>query len=198
MTVISRKSAPFETFRGYYKPFIRSKGHLTRITRAFELGPEFERRFAQLRAAIHTAELNWAENVILFMVQNKELNHSFDVPDLDQLRRLYAAHEAELREGRFGEAYLDTLEDIALFFIYHEIKSMWVAGAYCRMGDKLLDRLFERAIKDKKLPVQETSKVLSRVVMLEVNQLQRCFTLFERHLTRDAMSMLNPNAATPA
>ena len=190
MTSPNRKSMTYELFRDGYKPFIRPDHHIKNIKRAFSLDAQFEIDFRYLRSAINNGELEWAESIILFMCQQDALDESFQINDLATLRSLYRTHHQTFRKGAFDEDYLDSLEDLALFFIYHDIKSLWLAGAYRQMTERLIDQLFDRVVRNKKVPVKKTCQILLRTMAMELNQIQRCFTLYERHVSQSLIQDL--------
>ena len=172
----------FDLFRESYKPHIRAKGYEQKLKCAFEMDAHFFEEFRYLRRYLLADQNNWGEDIIRNLSRHDALKDAFDHEDAKVLHRLYRVHSGVFRSGKFGTDYLDSIETIALFYIYHDVQTIWIVGAYQEQTERLIDLIFKRATSNKRLPVRETMRALTRALTLEINQIQRTYTMYERHV----------------
>lgn len=174
----------FEGFRDSFKPLMRPEGTVAQLACVFRLDANFSSEFKYLRRYLLADKINWAEDIVSHLMTLDALSAKMDVTNLNILRNLYRTHVDVFRMGRFGEEYLDSVEDIALFFIYHDVKSLWLAGAYRELSARLIELVCTRRGFNKNLPIRGTMKALTAALLIELNQIQRTYTLYERNVGR--------------
>lgn len=184
----------FELFQNAYKSTIRPKGMVKQLESVFGLDAKFKAEFRYLRKFLLADRVNWSDDIIAHLGTNDALAHDIDDHQQNTLRELYRVHADNFRLGEFGEAYLDSLEDVALFFIHHDIKSIWVVGAYREIAERLIDVISDKSQNNRNLPLRETMRALTSALLIEVNQLQRCFTMYERRVSTAIVKDINQSA----
>ncbi|MEO0912961.1 MAG: hypothetical protein AAFY59_08220, partial [Pseudomonadota bacterium] len=98
--------------------------------------------------------------------------------DLETLRNLVAAHGRAIIVGRFDEDYFSTLEDLTLFFIYHHVYNIWVVASVKRTITGTMEELFRTHTSGGRAGLM---MVLTNFLVLELDQIQRVFTMFNRN-----------------
>ena len=132
-------SESFDAFRARYLPLIRPEETLSRMKRALSVDAEFLGEFEILRRYLRPMMEGWADSLLGYLTKFPEFNERFGFEEDAQLRPLMREHAKQLAAGHFDEKYLTSLENIALFFIYHDVKSIWVAGAYQAITREAID-----------------------------------------------------------
>ncbi len=173
-------SESFEAFRARYLPLIRPEETLSRMRRALSVDAEFLGEFEILRSYLRPMMEGWADSLLGYLTKFPEFKEQFGFEENAQLRLLIREHAKQLAAGHFDEKYLTSLENIALFFIYHDVKSIWVAGAYQAITRDAIDMVFTRATDKNAIRVRQLMKILVSSLALELNQIQRVFIIYER------------------
>lgn len=174
-------------FRKAHRPRIRPKGTEERLRRAMEVDASFLAEFEALRAYLRPVLEEWPESLLSFLQRHPECHDRLEQEAVGELRRLVKAHSVHLAQGRFDAAYLDTLEDFALFFIRRDIKSIYLAGAYQAITARAIDLALERAKKRGAHRVPQLIQTLIATLSLELNQIQRVFIVHERARYEDLL-----------
>lgn len=174
----------FEVFRSRFKPLVRPAGTLPELACIFRLDANFTAEFKYLRRYLLADKINWAEDIVSHLLTLDALSAKMDVTNLNILRNLYRTHVDVFRMGKFGEEYLDSVEDVALFFIYHDVKSLWLAGSYRELSARLIELVCRRRGFNKNLPIRGTMRALTAALLIELNQIQRTYTMYERNVGR--------------
>jgi len=172
----------FDLFVQSYKPLIRPKDTLTRMVDAFQLNARFQEEFRYLRPYLPRKGESWADEILKHLCQVCETTRNLEPEALSQIQKLYRDHSMLFRVGRFGEDYLDSIETIALFFIYHDIKTIWLSSAYHEAIRGLTEIVCARASRNKSVPLRYLLNSLFCALSVEQNQIQRTFTVYERHV----------------
>ena len=120
-----------------------------------------------------------------------ETTQNLDPEALSQIKKLYQEHSMLFRTGRFGDEYLDSIETIALFFIYHDIKTIWLSSAYHETIRSLTEIVCSRASRNKSVPLRYLINSLFCALSVEQNQIQRTFTVYERHVSETLVKDLS-------
>lgn len=173
----SPASMQYTAFRDLHKPKIRPKGTLSRLWRAYEIDVHFLESFQILRPYMRRFGEEAAERIATHVVRSK-LVAPFSEHDAALFVSLYKKHAAALFRGRFDAAYLDTLEDVALFMIQHDVKTVWLSGAHIRILEDLIDHVFENTPKHRLKRMQTLIKLAAKSISIELNQIQRVFTVY--------------------
>lgn len=184
------KELDYDLFRESYKPHLRPEGMAKQIETVFRLDPTFKAEFRYLRKFLLADRTNWAEDIVSHLMTIDALSERMDQQRFNLLRNLYRVHADNFRMGAFDEAYLCSLEDVALFFIQHDIKSLWLAGAYRELSCRLIEVISAKAANNRTLPLRGTMRALTSALLIEVNQMQRCYTMYERHVSNALVSDL--------
>lgn len=172
--------ARFAAFRAYYKPRIRPPETLPRLRAALGVDAGFLAEFGVLRPYLKPILARWPELFMESLAKPRDLPPSVLAADGVELRALLKAHAHQTLLGRFDEAYLDHLEDLALYFIYHDVKSIWVAGAYQELMWRGVETTLKRAEKRKAIRVAQLLGAQVSALALELNQIQRVYMMYER------------------
>lgn len=170
----------FADFLAHHKPLIRPEGTLVRMRRALSVDAEFLAEFEVLRGYLRPLLAKWSDALLGYLRQFPEFQEKFIGEEERLLRPMMIEHSKQLALGRFDEAYLDTIEDLALFFIYFDVRSIWVAGAYQSITRDAIDLVFKRAMERRAIRVRQLMKILVSSLALELNQIQRVYTIYER------------------
>lgn len=173
----------FEIFRKSYKPHIRPDNLVSELAEAYRLDQKFAAEFRHVKPYLPTRNSTWADSVVQTLSDRGALPENFTDEDLTKIQSLYRQHSSNFRAGAFEETYLDSVEDVALFFIFHDVKTLWVSSAYADLTRDLLGMLFDRARLNRRVPVRNLARSLTCALSLELNQIQRTFTMYERYVS---------------
>lgn len=183
------RSRGFEAFRSAYKPHVRPEDYLDALRGAFGVDTAFQHEFRLLRPHLRAAQREWPERIVQHLLHFNAIRDSFSKDDLARLAQTYRRHAAQFSSGNFDEAYLDSVEDVALNFLYNDVRSVWLAGAYGRLEAEVVDTIFETAgRKLHDMPVRRVMRALSCGMTLELSQIQRVFVMYERAVAAAALS----------
>lgn len=180
----------FELFRDSYKPHIRSDGYDKEVAQSFTMDGRFFEEFRYLRRYLLADSNNWGDDILLHLSRNNALPASFSREDGKLLSRLYKDHAQIFRTGKFAEDYLQSIEQIALLFIYHDIRTIWILGGYREQTRRLIDLICERGKLNTRIPIRDTMHALTGALTIEMNQIQRCYTLYERFVSKSLVEDL--------
>ena len=175
----------FDAFRERVKPLIRPKGTLPRLHAVMNVDARFLAEFDVLRAYLRPVLEEWPAMLRAFLERFEETRGRLDDDAHSALRKLVKAHSLGLARGRFDADYLSALEDVALFFAYHDVKSIYLAGAYQAITEQAIEKVLERAAKRGAIRVPQLIQTLIAALSLELNQMQRVFILYERSRYED-------------
>lgn len=184
----SRES--FEEFRTRVKPLIRPDGTLARLRLAMKVDARFHAEFGVLRAYMRPVLERWPDRLTGFLQGFDETKDRLDAEAQKHLRALARRHSVSLARGRFDADYLDTLEELALFFVYWDVKSIFLAGAYQAITTEAIDIVLERAKKRGAIRVPQLIQILISALSLELNQIQRVYIMYERSRFEDLALMV--------
>ena len=173
----------FHLFKNSYKPHVRPDDMAANLRRAFRLDAKFAAEFKRLKPYLQTGRGDWGDLVVMSLSERSALAKSMKDDDLRQLLSLYRNHSAIFRAGNFDETYLDSVEDIALFLRFHEIKTLWVASVYRDLTEQMIDLVCDRARLNRHVPIKGLLHALSCGLAVELNQIQRTFTMYERYVS---------------
>lgn len=179
----TRTAIDFDLFHETYAPKIRPEGQLDRIKQAFGLDGEFFAQFEIFRLVLKTTRIEWGDELVMNLMKRGALTDQVDDKDIALLRRLFRDHTRIFREGKFDGAYLDSIEAVALFFVQNDIKTIWIAGAYRDLTARLVDLVIDLRAKNERLPIGHSIKAMTTALSVELNQIQRVFTMFERNVS---------------
>lgn len=169
----------FPAFRAAYKAEIRPDGTLERMRRAFGVDVSFLETYRLLRPYLRRFDDMWSDLIVSHVTQSASGAGAFDAKHAGDFSYIYKLHMRSIREGRFDEYYLSTLEDVALYMAYRDIKSVWLAGAYQDILSRMIRFVFERTEEHRLVKIERLIQVLSKTVAIEMNQVQRVFTVLE-------------------
>lgn len=172
----------FSHFRATYKPHVRPPHHLRRLRQAFTIDAHFEAEFVLLKPWLQRTQRGWVDQIVEHLLQFDGIGQNFSEADTEKLRKLYQRHAEAFSSGRIDEDYLDSLEDVALFFLFHEVRSVWLAGAYGRLTEAAVDYFFEVAECRRQTPARRLMRCFSKGMTIELSQIQRVFICYERRL----------------
>jgi len=122
----------FRAFQASYKKQMRPEGVIDRVRYALQIDKAFSDDFAMLNSLIRRESHYWPDKVMLHLMAFRKENTKFDVASVETWRELFRVHRSAILHAKFGEEYFDSIEDLALFFIHHDLRSVWVTGAFKR------------------------------------------------------------------
>lgn len=181
----------FELFLKSYKPHVRTDGHRERMIDGFKLEADFFSAFRLLKPYLASDKGDWGDDIVQYLTVSGALGDGFSEADGLKMRSLYSLHARAFRIGVFDEAYLDSIEDLALFFAYHDVKTLFIAGAYRQLTQRLIDLICDRAGLNRRVPLRTLMKALVSALSVELNQIQRTFTLYERYVSESLVADLS-------
>ncbi|MBX2855743.1 MAG: hypothetical protein KTR21_12195 [Rhodobacteraceae bacterium] len=171
----------FDEFRDCYKEHVRPEGTLDRLRRAFEIDVEFQESFQLLRPYIRQFEEQWSQLIIEHVSRSRSASEAFDQKHAAAFEYIYKRHVLNLYSGNFDDDYLESVEEVALFMIYRDIKSVWLAGAYQLILSEMIGFVFENTEKHRLVKLERVVRLLARAIAIEMNQIQRVFTVLESY-----------------
>lgn len=173
----------FEDFAKSYKPHIRPPDLVNALSKAFRLDAGFREEFRVLKPYLPAHKSDWGETVVNNLVESKSITRDEDGAKLNKIRSLYRHHSVIFRAGKFDEEYLDSIEDIALFFAFCDIKTLWVSSAYRDLTSNIIDFIYERQRLNRGHSVRFLMRAVTGALALELNQIQRTFTMYEKYVS---------------
>jgi len=186
----SNTASSYQRFVDAYKAKVRPEGQLERMAEAFRLDAEFSSQFDIFRSILKKSRIEWGREIIMHLYSRKAFKEELSADEYDRIVRLYTHHIRLFRIGRFDANYLSSIEDIALFFLHHDVKSIWVAGAYRELTDAHIDLVITEVGKSKATPLGHSLKALTLALAAELNQIQRVYTMYERDVSESLIKDL--------
>lgn len=181
MSIAFAEYETFAAFRADHLRHIRPDGTRQRLHRAFEIDVVFLESYGLARPYLARFQERWADAIAAHVAAARSNTGPFEPEDAAAFSRLYRLHMQHVIRGRFDDAFLDTLEDVALFMIYRDIKSVWLAGAHQKMLGDMIDLVFDRVEAPRRHRLNRIVKLLVKAMAIEMNQIQRVFTTVETH-----------------
>lgn len=173
----------FDAFKESYKPHIRPPNAVKDMERAFQINAVFREKFRVLKPYLPARKSDWGDRVVDNLVACEALEHKTQQVEVERIRNMYRQHSVVFRAGAFDEAYLDSIEDIALYFAFCDVKTLWIARAYADLTISTIDFVFDRGRLNKSHSVRLLMHALTGALSLELNQIQRTFTMYERYVS---------------
>ncbi len=180
---IAGGSAAYRAFVKAYKPKIRPENQLERVVKAFRLDVEFVQQFEIFRKSLKRSRIAWGPVLLSHLDDRGAFSTALSDEDRHCILSLYKIHERLFRVGRFDERYLNSVEDISLFFVHMDVKSVMIAGAYRELMDAHIDLVVSEVGKSQATPLAHSMKALTLALAFELNQIQRVFTMYERDVS---------------
>ncbi len=185
-------STSYKLFVDSYKHKIRPEGQAIRLRSAFQLDGVFTRQFETLRGVLARSRLEWGDEIVHGLMKRSAFPDTVDDVELQCINVLYQRHTRIFRAGIFDDNYLNSIEDIALFFIHHDVKSIMIAGSYRDLVDKHVDLLVDGDIKKTSpMSVGAGIKAITLALSIELNQIQRVYTMHERDVSQSLVKDLS-------
>lgn len=187
---VHKGSREFQVFLAAYKSKIRPAGQLRRMEQALGIDAEFKSRFDIFRMILKKSTLDWGKEIVFHLHAQDAFQRAPDEKDVECISEMYRHHMRLFRVGRFDESYLGSIENIALFFVHHDVKSIWLAGAYRELTDAHIDLVVEEVSKKQSTPLAHSLKALTLALTTELNQIQRVYTMYERDVSESLVKDL--------
>ena len=165
----------FAEFRTLIRPLVRTQRIIKWVHIAFQIDTAFLEQFSSLRQELRHDLNAWPTDIMRKLTSFKPAGVSFTNEQAEQMRALMAAHKRALMTDSFGEEYFNTLEDLALYFIFLGIRPIWIVGAIRHVGNESINRVF--ASKDSR-GRQAKIFCLTTLMIMEINQIQRVNIVF--------------------
>lgn len=180
---VYKGSQDFRLFLSTYKTRVRPDGQLQRMAQALGIDAEFKSRFDIFRNILKKSKLDWGREIILNLYAQNAFATELEEEDYECISEMYRHHTRLFRIGEFDEAYLNSIENIALFFVHHDIKTIWIAGAYRELTDAHIDLVVDGIARSQSIPLAHSLKALTLALTTELNQIQRVYTMYERNVS---------------
>ncbi len=177
----------FEAFAACHRPHIRPAETEARLRRAFEIDLEFTTSFRLLRPYLKRFKDPWSDRILAHLARSKSAEGALEPKSAAAFARIFKRHFGDLYRGRFDAAYLASVEEVALYMAYRDVKSVWLAGAYQKLLEDLTRQIVERNARARPKPFERVLCLAAKTIAIEMNQIQRVFTLVETHKLRVAL-----------
>ncbi len=174
----------FAGFWQTYRNCIRPDDVRDLTVKSFKIDSEFLMEFRVLKPFLTSDKEHWVDDILRHLMAVGGLGPEFGTSDQSEARRIYREHEHVFFRGRFRDEYLDSIEKVALFFIFHNVKSVFLVGAYRALNARLIATICQLAKKNRRARLDLVLKALSAATLIEVYQIQRTYMLYERHLSQ--------------
>jgi len=161
----------FQSFLDANMPMIHPEGTIGRVRRAFGINGSYAMAFKTLRHALRQEIDRWPEMIVMEIMQNRDLSERLDHEQMDTFRLLCQRHKQAILDAKFDADYFRTLEEFVLFFIYHDIRAVWVAGALKNVISESMARLYDRNDSSQR----RILFTLLDFMALELSQVQRVY-----------------------
>ena len=158
----------FDAFRSRYWPLVRPVGRVIELSDAqFEL---------QMTKNLFSApERTWPEGAKNALCAVDELRQSLSDDELDVLARELRTHiEHQFLNGRFHEAYFDSLLELALRLIHAGVRVAQLATIYQRIEKRALAEAAKLDV-DASETLRPQMRAFSRAITIELRQMQHFF-----------------------
>ncbi len=164
-------SPDFQVFLDANMPKIHPEGTIGRVRRAFGINGNYGAAFKALRHALRLEIDRWPEMIVMEIMQNRDMSERLDHAQMDTFRLLCQRHKQAILDAKFDTDYFRTLEEFVLFFIYHDIRAVWVAGALKNVISESMARLYDRNDSSQR----RILFTLLDFMALELSQVQRVY-----------------------
>ena len=162
-------------FIEFFRPQIRQDQLIKHVTTALGIDDAFRGQFAAARPLLASEMKGWGDLVLTNLI-----NHHHLPPDLSQAevmlaRNIFLEHRRAVIEARFDDEYFTSIENVALFFIYHNVVPLFVIGAIKSRVDAMIQQTIKSPTAAGRLP---TIASLVTLFAIEANQIQRVFIAY--------------------
>lgn len=171
-------------FIEFYRPQVRQDKLIQHVCKALAIDGTFKSQFSAARKLLSSEMKSWADMVITNLMNNDQLPPDFGVDEVETARRLFEAHRSAVIKNEFGEEYFSSIEDVSLFFIYHNVIPLFVVGAIKARVDSMIQRTVTSADTAGRLPIIAS---LVTFLALEANQIQRVFIAYHAGSSLDIL-----------
>jgi hypothetical protein len=175
-------------FIAEWKPQIRPAGLLDTLPRSYRLATNERYDMMVFPRFLATYDRLWMREFRSQLESCSHIHSRLDATDLKILGRLLNTHRSVLRTTRYGEAYLGSIEDLSLFFLYHEIRPIWIIGCYDVVKNRLLDALETKALIFDPKETLALQKAVTTMTLIDCTQLQRVYNNYDHCLARELNS----------
>ncbi|MBX2853689.1 MAG: hypothetical protein KTR21_01800 [Rhodobacteraceae bacterium] len=169
----------FDDFKAFYKPHVRPEWSLERMRKSFGIDVRFLEEFRLLRPYLREFGEDWSERILSHA--ERSTHGAFDRPAAKAFASVYRGHARQFHAGQFDAAYLSSIEDVALFMIYHDVKPLWLAGAFEQVLDEFIEFVFDHTDLKRSAYLKRVISVASRALTIEMSQVQRVAAAFEAY-----------------
>lgn len=192
----AKHAETYESFRAAYAPHIRPPETEERLKRAFEIDVSFVESFRLIRPYLRRFKEEWADAILAHVTQSRSAEGAFSATHAAAFGRIFRRHFGSLYRGAFDAAYLKSVEDVALYMIYRDVKSVWLAGAYQKLLLDITRQIFADTPNDRMIRLERVICTASKMIAIEMNQIQRVFTVYESYRLNTLLTL--PEAAEAA
>ena len=170
-----------ERFTESWRPLIRPPGLEEALVETYRLKPRSD-AMRSSPALVGDLDLMWLREFKAALRRHPEVKARLEEEDYAEVKSIFDTHRKILKLNRFDRDYLDSIERVALFFIFHELKSSWVIGCYDEMKDRLFDALDGSAAVAHAMNPLAAQKALSTIAMIDCTQIHRVYNYFDRQM----------------
>lgn len=172
-------------FIEFYRPQVRQDQLIKQVTTAFSVDDTFKMQFAAIRPLLREEMKDWGDMVITNLIRHNHLPADFPPDQMEIARALFLDHRRAVIGGKFDDDYFTSLENFALFFIFHNVIPLFVVGSI----KSRVDHLIQKTVTSSS-PAGRLHAVASLVTFLalEGNQIQRVFIAYHGGSSLDILN----------
>ncbi|MEM8869128.1 MAG: hypothetical protein AAGE38_01925, partial [Pseudomonadota bacterium] len=119
----------------------------------------------------------WPEMIAIQISQFRDFSDKLDHVGMDLFRDICERHKLAVLENKFDDNYFSTIEEFALFFLYHEIRAVWVVGTLTQVFEQSMARTYDRNDPARR----DVMVTLFKFMMLEISQIQRVYIRYAEY-----------------
>ncbi|MEM7615203.1 MAG: hypothetical protein AAF245_09160, partial [Pseudomonadota bacterium] len=134
----------FQDFLAQYRTVVRPEGSIQRIRLGMGIDGGFVASFKGLRSRLRLEIERWPEMLAIQISQFRDFSGKLDHAGMREFQDICDRHKIAVLENKFDRNYFDTIEEFALFFLYHDIRAVWVVGALTRVFETSMARIYDR------------------------------------------------------
>ncbi|MEM9230175.1 MAG: hypothetical protein AAGB10_11280 [Pseudomonadota bacterium] len=171
------RQVEFEAFLKQYRSVVRPVGSIERTRYGMGIDGQFFASFKGLRSRLRLEIERWPEMIAIQISQFRDFSDKLDHVGMDLFRDICERHKLAVLENKFDDNYFSTIEEFALFFLYHEIRAVWVVGTLTQVFEQSMARTYDRNDPARR----DVMVTLFKFMMLEISQIQRVYIRYAEY-----------------
>lgn len=168
-----------------WKPLIRPDGLAEALLSAYGLRPNDRDDVSRLPAIFAEYDQLWLRELGADLCGHPQVQGRLAPSDVERLNSFLDTHRRFMRLGRFGSDYLDSIEDIGLFFLYHEVMPLWVISCFDQVKNRLLETIQEESTSICLEEQLALTKGVTTATLVDSTQFQRVYNFYDHTLAEE-------------